>query len=325
MSSVPPNETGPFAIAKSRVRAELTPVFPSVTRSQVLFGILVASLIVAACSATNEHDSPPMGKFGKAALAHPRFVWDSIPSAGFTLYIPRGNSYAAARASEYRAEVEDGIAHALTILGERSYPAHLQIFVLGSREDVKAVTGNSWNGWTDAAGNNAAVVARPECRPVFKHEIMHAVSLSLWGNPLGPEGDPFPPRDPALMRQGGWLREGIAAAAEDLYVTYSYRGMAAQWLAEGTILPLDTLVHRFYEVDDLAGYLQSGGLVNYLLEQYGSQRFRIVWRDGAGAFERAYGRTASQIESEWHTWLRATPVSARPKSIALARSEDRCP
>lgn len=50
---------------------------------------------------------------------------------------------------------------------------------MGSREDVEAVTGTRWNGWTDAAGNNAAVVARAECRPIFKHEIMHAVSLRL--------------------------------------------------------------------------------------------------------------------------------------------------
>jgi hypothetical protein len=265
-----------------------------------------------------------MGEFAAAALANPRFAWDSTAGAGFTLYTPRG-SYAAARVSQYRSEVEVGIAHALAMLGEPTYPAHLQLFVMGSREDVEAVTGIGWNGWTDAPGNNAAVVARPECRPVFKHEIMHAVSLRLWGNPMAPDKDPTPPRDSALVAQGGWLREGVAAAAEDLYVTYSYRGMAAQWLAEGTILPLDTLVNRFYQVDDLAAYLQSGSLVNYLLDQYGSDPFRLVWREGPSAFERVYGRTAAQIESEWHAWLRATPASERPASIALARSEDHCP
>ena len=264
------------------------------------------------------------GTFAKAALANSRFVWDSISTPAFTLYTLRG-TYGAARASQYRAEVEDGVAHALAMLGERTYPAHLQLFVLGSREDVKAVTGTGWNGWTDAAGNNAAVVARPECRPVFRHEIMHAVSLRLWGNPLVPAKDPSPPKDSTLMVQGGWLREGIAAAAEDLYGKYSYRGMAAQWLAEGTIIPFATLVNRFYQVDDLAAYLQAGSLVNYLLEQYGRDPFRLVWRDGPNAFQRAYGKTAAQLESEWHTWLRATPATARPASIALARSEDHCP
>jgi len=297
---------------------------PSLSRARVVTTIVVATLIVAACNSMSDHNPPAMGKFGEVAIAHPRFVWDSIATARFTLYVPRG-SYAAARATQYRAEADAGIDHALAILGERLYPAHLQVFVMGSREDVEAVTGNGSNGWADPAGNNAGVVARPECRPVFRHEIMHAVSLLLWGNPLGPDKDPYPPKDSALMEQGGWLREGIAAAAEDLYATYSYRGMAAQWLAEGTLFPLDTLVNRFYRVDDLAAYLQSGSLVNYLLEQYGKDRFRLVWRDGASGFERAYARTASQIESEWHAWLRETPASARPKSIALALSEDRCP
>jgi hypothetical protein len=53
----------------------------------------------------------------------------------------------------------------------------------------------------------------------------------------------------------GWLREGIAAAAEDRYLNYSYGGMAAQWQAEGALLPLGTLVTAFYQQDDLAAYL----------------------------------------------------------------------
>jgi hypothetical protein len=292
-------------------------------RSCLFLTIAATTLAVAACSSTRER-SLVIGEYAEAALAHPRFVWDSLSGAGFTLYTPRG-SYAAARASQYRAEVEDGLADALAMLGESAYPAHLRLFVMGSRDDVEAVTGTGWNGWTDAPGNNAGVVARAECRPVFRHEIMHAVSLRLWGHPLGPEGDPVPPTDPVVMAQGGWLREGIAAAAEDRYLTYSYRGMGAQWLAEGSIFPLDTLVNRFYRVDDLAAYLQSGSLVNYLLVHYGRDRFRLVWREGPSAFERAYGRTAAQIESEWHAWLRATPASERPASIALARSEDHCP
>jgi hypothetical protein len=294
-----------------------------VSRSPLTIAIVAATpLLVAACPSTSDQRSPV--DFGDSALAHARFVWDSVPSAGFTLYVPRG-SFAAARASQYRDEVKAAIARALTMLGEPRYPAHLRVFVLGSREDVEAVIGTGYGGWADPAGKNVAVVARPECRPVFRHEIMHAVSLLLWGNPLGPDGDPHPPTDRELFEHGGWLREGLAAAAEDLYVTYSYRGMAAQWQAERALLPLDTLVNAFYQQDDLAAYLQAGSLVQYLLEKYGNDRFRLLWRDGPGAFERAYGRNASQVEAEWHAWLHATPAPARPGSIALARSEDLCP
>jgi hypothetical protein len=293
-------------------------------RSCLIVAIAVATTVIgAACQSPSDRPSAPVN-LGDIALAHPRFAWDSIPSEAFTLYVPRG-SYAAERASQYRDELEAALAHALAMLGEVRYPAHLRVFVLASREDVESVTGTGWNGWADPAGKSVGVVARAECRPVFRHEIMHAVSLLLWGNPLGPAGDPLPPKDANVFARGGWLREGIAAAAEDLYLRYSYRGMAAQWQAEGALLSLDTLVHAFYQSDDLAAYLQAGSLVQYLLERYGNQRLRLVWREGPSGFQRAYGRSPSQLEAEWHDWLRATPASARPRTIAVARSEDRCP
>jgi hypothetical protein len=292
--------------------------------AKVTVATVAVTALIAGCISTSDRP-PAMGKFAEAALANRGFDWDSVRTDRLTLYMIRG-SYAAARASQFRVEAEDALDRALTLLGERSYPSHLQVFALRSREDVESITGAGWNGWSDPAGHNAAVVARPECRPIlFKHEIMHTVSLSLWGNPLGPDKDPFPPKDSARMEQGHWLREGIAAAAQDLYVTYSYRGMAAQWLAEGTLLPLDTLVHGFSRVDDLTAYIQSGSLVAYLLERYGREPFRVIWRDGASAFERAYGKTSSQLEAEWQGWLEATPPSVRPKSITVARSEDQCP
>ncbi len=285
--------------------------------------LTLAALCLVACGSQPER-TPGLGEYGRAALAHPRFAWDSVRGTGFTLYTPRG-SYATSRAAQYRAEMSAGIGRALTMLNEPHYPGHLHMFVMRSRADIEAVTGTGWNGWTDAAGNSAAVVARPECTPVFRHEIMHAVSLAVWGHPLGPDGVRTPPVDPTLFALGGWLREGIAAAAEDRYLRYTYRGMSAQWLAETSLLPLDTLISGFYRVDDLAAYLQAGSLVQFVLNQYGVTRFRQLWRDGPSAFPRAYNRTPSQIESEWHTWLRATPASERPASIAVARSEDRCP
>ena len=290
-------------------------------RSRYAAPCIALALALTACS--RDRSAMPQDN-AAVALAHPRFVWDSIAAPGFTLYTNRG-SYGATRASGYVEEVQSAIAHALELLGETRFPEHLRVLVMGSREDVEAVVGVGWGGWADAPGRNLAVVAQAECRPVIRHEILHMVSLLLWGNPLGPKDDPNPPADRLVFEQGGWLREGIAAAAEDRYGAYSYRGMAAQWQKEGALIALDSLVHSFYRQDDLAAYLQSGSLVQYLLEKYGSAPFRVVWREGTGAFERVYGRTLAQIEADWQGWLEATPASARPRSIAAARAEDRCP
>ena len=284
---------------------------------------VVACLAVALMQCRRERPSTAT-TFAERALAHPLFVWDSITAPGFTLYTKRGG-YGAERALEYRDEVTSALSHALTMLNEPRFPEHVRVFVVESREDVDALTGAPTNGWADPAGRNLAVVARAECRPLFRHEVMHVVSLLLWGNPLGGSVDPRVQQNPVTFEQGAWLREGIAAAAEDRYGAYSYRGMAAQWQSEGGLIALDTLVRSFYRQDDLAAYLQSGSLVQYLLETYGTAPLRVVWREGADAFGRAFGKSLPQIEADWQQWLRATPLSLRPRSIAVARTEDRCP
>lgn len=294
------------------------------TRNKVILVLLGTALLLAAMLRRAVKTPPRTMDLAEVALSQAAFHWDSVRSLGFTLYTPRG-SFAASHAPDYRDQIEAAIPHALSMLGEPAYPAHLRLFFVGSRDEVKAITGYGYNGWTDAAARTVIHVATAECRPVVRHEIMHAVSLLLWGNPYGPKGDPHPPVDRVAFERGGWLREGLAAAAENLYGRYTYRGMAAQWQAEGTLIPLDLLVGAFYRQDDLAAYLQAGSLVEYLLQTYGRALFRQIWREGTSAFERAYGKSCAALEAEWQVWLRATPAAARPRNVSVARGEDRCP
>jgi hypothetical protein len=162
-------------------------------------------------------------------------------------------------------------------------------------------------------------VADPGWRPVHRHEIMHVFSLRLWGYP-GTSGwsDSVPTLD--AWRRGSWLREGIAAAAEDLCGRFTYRAIAAQMQAEGQLFPFATLRDAFLEQDDLPAYLQAGSLVQYLLETYGQPRFRELWRSNGDDFERVYAASVSTIEAAWHAWLRST-TDERPPSVAALREQ----
>ena len=82
-------------------------------------------------------------------------------------------------------------------------------------------------------------------------------------------------------------------------------------------MPLFQLISSFYEQDDLIAYLQAGSVVEYLLERYGRDRFRVLWR--SGAIKEAYGSSVESIEWEWAAWLRSTPVELRPVSTAGLR------
>ena len=301
------------------------------TRRATLIVVLVAAAAAAAAVAvamrtrsTPSAPPAPVSNLAQTALDHRDFDWDSLPGPNFTLYVMPG-SFGAANATDYHRQLEQAIPDALAMLGESTYPGHMRVFLVSSRAEVEALTGYGYNGWTDAPSHTFFLVATDVCRPVIRHETMHLVSLHTWGHPLASEGNPDLPSDRDAFLKGGWLREGIAATAEDRWLTYSYRGMAAQWQAENALLPLDSLTGAFYRQDDLAAYLQAGTLIQYLLATYGIDPFRQIWRDGPAAFQRAYGKSGTELEAEWHRWLRATPAADRPKSIAIARAEDKCP
>jgi hypothetical protein len=157
-------------------------------------------------------------------------------------------------------------------------------------------------------------VANAGWRPFERHETMHAVSLGLWGEPGRPASD-------AAWRRGGWLREGLAAAAEDRCGPWRGRAVAAAMQASGEGLALAELVEHFYERDDLAAYLQAGALVEYLLETRGVARFRRLWRAGGDALPRVYGEPLDALEAEWRAWLAAVPGASRPPDLAALRRE----
>jgi hypothetical protein len=261
--------------------------------------------------------------FHELILSRKGLTWDSVTTSRFTMYTVR-DSFIAAHAADYRRQIDGALASALTMLGEPAFPFHVRAFVTRSRDDIELLQGIGTTGWGDPGSLTAAVVASDACRPVFRHEVMHVVSMRLWGPAFARHvaGDTA---NALGFDRGSWLREGIAAAAEDLWVRYSYRGMAAQWQAEGGMIPLDSLVNAFARYDDLQTYVLSGSLVEYLLTTYGSARFHELWRDGIDAMPRIYGKDTRSIEREWHAWLQRTPSSQRPPSITEARAENHCP
>jgi hypothetical protein len=280
---------------------------------------LVAGLLIVVAALRRARRQPTeFVELIATATSNAAFQWDSLVTPAFTLYAQRGG-YAAGQFPEFRGEVDSAITHALQILGEPAYRAHLQVFYVRSRDDVKAVTGMAGMGITRAAYNAVVLVAADTIRPAHRHEVMHAVSLRLWGQPGAAPGDPREPSNAAVFYRGGWLREGLATAADYGCVPWSVRGIAAQLAAENERIPLDTLTVGFYQKDDLSAYLQGGSLVEFLLDTYGRDRFKRLWRLGADSIATVYGKPSARIEAEWLDWLEATPKAERPASVTAVR------
>ncbi len=140
----------------------------------------------------------------------------------------------------------------------------------------------------------------PDVGRVLRHEIVH------WT--MRPKGTPQTP----LV-----LSEGLAVVvAGGHYKPESIPERAAALLTLDLYIPLTDLADHFWEHQHEVAYLESAGLVTYLVERYGLDLFLDLygskgitantpsgWLDAV--FQRTYGVTLAQVESGYLDWLAA--------------------
>ncbi len=272
---------------------------------------LAGVLLIAACASPRQTDAPaPATGLAQRALTNPEFTWDSISSPTHTTYAAAHSSHSV---DSLHARVESAIQHALRTLHEPTYPGHLRTFHVRSRDEMAQIAGVRSTGTTEPRSQTVLLMANETWAPFTRHEVMHAVSLLLWsepGNTIGrvEEGSP-------LWLRGGWLREGVAAHAEDRCGGYSNRAISAAYAVNGELIPGAQLIEEFYSLPDLASYLQAGSLVEFILSRYGIDQLRTLWN--TLSLENSLGLGASELHDAWANWLESIPRQDLPDLEAL--------
>ncbi len=131
------------------------------------------------------------------------------------------------------------------------------------------------------------------------HEEVHAVVDACWG------------------RKSFALNEGLAVYIDASYRSDSDNGLIARGLLERNLLPsvaslprLYLTFNRFNMGNYLTIYKGSASLVEYLISTYGMAAFLEFYLasgselDLAEASVNLYGRSLSQLESDWHAHIR---------------------
>jgi hypothetical protein len=255
------------------------------------------------------------------ALAHPDFVWDSLKGPRATTYFRRGKVHTdeVGEAADLRerqqlaqTQVERAVQRALALTGESTFTPHLRVFHVPSRNDMQKITRLAVTGLADPDAHAVVVMAHDTWSPFHAHEIMHVVSIALWGHAGGASE-----ADAIAWERMTWLREGLAVAAEDRCAGYGVRGIAAAMLERGMQLRLTALTTHFSLQDDFAAYLQSGAFVHFLLEQGGSGAMRNLWK--SGELERVYRTSPDALYAAYTAWLQQTPAAERPPDPAALK------
>ena len=140
---------------------------------------------------------------------------------------------------------------------------------------------------------------RPFPHPSLRHEIAHSVA-SAFGDPIFGVAI----RDGVLVNPG--LVEGLAVAAD--------------WPGEGSLTPHEAVramqelgvqptLGQLFSLGFLAqsstrGYATAGSFVRYLLDTYGAEKLRALYRSGDD-FAGVYDKPLSELEHEWRDMIAA--------------------
>jgi hypothetical protein len=119
---------------------------------------------------------------GKAreTLSRAGFDWRTAEAPGIHLhYLPGG--YAAEHASGLARAAAAALLHdrMLADLPRQSEP--VELFLVESREQARQLTGQGYVGQAIPGELTVFIVMFPDRPAAFRHEIMHALTLMLWG------------------------------------------------------------------------------------------------------------------------------------------------
>jgi hypothetical protein len=166
------------------------------------------------------------------------------------------------------------------------YTETISIQFLRSRQEMKKYTGMTPSGIALVQEKILYVVANgdpKEVKPPIKHELMHMISMTTWG---------FPAQD------SNWMNEGLAAYAENNCNGYNDEQIFRYLSEKGMLIPMTDLTSAFYRHPEMVAYHQAAYIVQYLLSNYGVEKFKDLWSHGFASFEKIYGIRFEQAQQD---------------------------
>lgn len=232
--------------------------------------------------------SPPSAR-AAALLASAPGAWITHDAPHARIHALKG-SYAADRVLDLASRVEKARTAVLSRLDlESSAAPTLDVFYVGSRDDMRGFTGYGVTGFAWPAEDTAMLVYNADWRAFERHEFTHVIATSAWGSPAG--------NDPAVL-------EGLAVLVDGECAGMAVDRVVRTMDAKGLLVPLDRLLGHFRAEDDLVAYLQAGSLLGFVQARIGTAGLRQAWSGGMSSLPRVTGLSPRALERAWLSALR---------------------
>jgi hypothetical protein len=252
--------------------------------------LLVLGALCLSAGCARDGTGPHGAGVARETLSRAGFGWRTARANGVHLhYLPGG--FAAANAPGLARAAEAALRYDLALAGMPPVRDTLELFVVESREQARQLTGREFMGQAIPGELTAFFVASAEKRPAFRHEIMHALTLMLWGQ----------------HRTGSWLAEGVATWAGGGCHGHGNDAIAAGFLRDGTLRPLRELDAGFWEIDELHAYVTAASAVEHLARTRGPEAVRLLWETVLPPGSHPLGAGGDEMEAAWRRYLATGP------------------
>lgn len=208
------------------------------------------------------------------------FNWKSDTTEGIVFYFEEGSTVEK-NIEEIKKITLNDIKKLLAIIHVEKYDEQLTYFLVESRKRMKELIGHEINAGA-MPRQNAVYAVYGEIKATGLHEFNHVIVHNIWGNP-----------------SNKWMSEGFAVYSDDEWGLYDLHSLNKYFLEKNKIIPINDLFGRFDSYEERISYPQSGSLVKYIIEKYGTDKFRELWDKGEDAISEIYNKSISSLEKEW--------------------------
>lgn len=184
------------------------------------------------------------------------------------------------------------IADNLKLINETSYDDSLYVVIARDRDEMKKYFGRRYAGVTIMKNSSVPVnviysIYGKGDSPL-KHELMHLVSLSKWGETI----------DNIRL---SWLTEGLAILADPDLDNCEARTFEEKYVCfsqTDRLLGAKELCYppSEYEMPKIKiAYAQSAYIVEYLIQNYGLDKIKQQWQSKMESFEEIFGLSFDEL------------------------------
>jgi hypothetical protein len=250
--------------------------------------ISAASVLFAfACKMPAKKDNGTEKKFFTTTVANISFIFPQ-------------DSFAYHNREKLMAECRDAVKSDIKMVKFPSFTDSITIQFVSSREEMKKYTGLPASGVIGEQPKKTIYLLDnvKENGPPIKHELMHMITFCAWGNP-----------DPTSI----WMNEGLAAYSQNECNSYNDEQIYRFLLEDKMLLPMNSLAADFYREPEMIAYHQCAFIAQYLLANYGIEKFKELWMQGLANFETIYGKSFAQVKlnidkTAQHDYPNAPPI-----------------